>query len=231
MGSTPCSDTPIGGRYSTVYISSPGGTLTVGHGSTAADNMMYANLGGPSWMGGVTNWCSYGGSGPGCNSLDGGRRGNVKYDTPAIGPVSIAVSTGTDEYWDGRVKVAGSFGDSGYDLRVGYIGDNGSDQDVIGASGSVKFSQGTAIWASWAQNSDADMESQHISLDHSYGAGSIGVSYRQGETGGLDGSTWNIGAGHSLGNATTAYVGYRFVEGDDQIDLAAFFAGMRVRFN
>lgn len=73
-------------RHSNVYIASEGGTVTVGHGSTASDGMMYANLGGPSWLGGVTNWCSYGGSGPGCNSLDGGRQGVVRYDTPAIGP-------------------------------------------------------------------------------------------------------------------------------------------------
>ena len=224
--------TPINARYANVYVASEGGTVTVGHGGTATDGMMYANLGGPSWLGGVTNWCSYGGSGPGCNSLDGGRQGVVRYDTPAIGPMSIAVSVGEDEYWDGRVKIAGAFGDSGYDLRAGYIGDNGeADQDVVGVSGSVKFPQGTAIWASWAQNSDADKEAQHISLDHSYGAGSIGVSYRQGSTGSADGSTWNVGFGHALGNATHAYAGYRFVEGDGQNDLAAFFAGMRVRFN
>ena len=193
--------------------------------------MAHARLGGPSWLGGVTNWCAYGGDGPGCNTHDGGRQGVVRYDTPAIGPLSIAVSVGDDEYWDSRAKIAGSFGDSGYDLRVGYIGDNGSDEDVIGASGSVKFPQGTAISAAWGQNSDADTESQHIEVDHSYGAGSIGVSYRQGETAGADGSTWSIGVGHALGNATHAYAGYRFVEGDDQNDLAAIYAGMRVRFN
>lgn len=218
-------------RFSNAYVASPGGTLTVGHGNTAADGMAHARLGGPSWLGGVTNWCSYFSEGPGCNTHDGGRRGGVRYDTPAIGPMSIAVSVGSDEYWDGRAKIAGSFGDSGYDLRLGYIGDNGGGEDVIGASGSVKFAQGTAISAAWGQNPDADTESQHIELDHSYGAGSIGISYRQGETAGANGSTWSVGVGHALGNATHAYAGYRFVEGDDMADAAAFFAGMRVRFN
>ena len=219
-------------RFSNVYIASPGGTVTVGHGSTATDGMAYANLGGPSWLGGVTNWCSYGGSGPGCNSIDGGRMGVVRYDTPAIGPMSIAVSTGNDEYWDAELTVAGSFGDSGYDLRLGYIGDSGAaDNEMIGASGAVKFGQGTAIWTAWGQNSDTEQEVQYIALDHSYGAGSIGISYRQGETGDMDGSSWSMGVGHALGNATHAYAGYRFVEGDGQADLAAFFAGMRVRFN
>lgn len=225
-------------RHSNVYIASPGGTVTLGQGNTASDGMAHARLGGPSWLGGVTNWCAYAtGSGggvadsPACNGHDGGRKGVVRYDTPAIGPLSIAVSVGESDYWDSRAKIAGSFGDSGYDLRVGYIGDNGGGQDIIGSSGSVKFGQGTSISAAWGQNSDADTESQYVELDHSYGAGSIGVSYRQGETGAMSGTTWSVGVGHALGNATHAYAGYRFVEGDDIEDASVFYAGMRVRFN
>ena len=36
----------------------------------------------------------------------------------------------------------------------------------------------------------------------------------------INGSTWSIGVGHALGNATHAYAGYRFVEGDDIEDLS-----------
>jgi hypothetical protein len=218
-------------RHNYLYISSEGGTLSVGHTGTAADGSSNARLGGPSWLAGVTNWCSYASDGSGCLTHDAGRQASLKYDTPAIGPVGISVAIADDEYWDGEATVAGSFGDSGYDLRVGYIGDNGSDQDVIIASGAVKFPQGTAIAASWGQNDDAGTESQHIELDHSYGAGSIGVAYRQGEKNGIDGSTWAIGVGHGLGNGATAFVGYRFLDGDDINDLSAFFGGMRVTFN
>ena len=67
---------------------------------------------------------------------------------------------------------------------------------MIGASGSVRFPQGTTIWTGWGQNSDADQNVQHISLDHSYGAGSIGVSYRQGEDGRRRAvQAWSIGVG------------------------------------
>ena len=111
-----------------------------------------------------------------------------------------------------KVRVAGSVGDSGYDLRVGYIGDNGKGQDVIGFSGAVKFPQGTAIAASWGENSDAGTESQHIEVDHSYGAGSVGVAYRQGDDNGMEGSTWAVGVGHGLGNGVTAFAGARFIE-------------------
>ena len=63
------------------------------------------DLGGPSWLGGATNWCSYHGAinedadgdpigAVACPSNDGNRIPVLRYDTPAIGPASIAVSTG-----------------------------------------------------------------------------------------------------------------------------------------
>ena len=194
-------------RHANLFINSEGGKISVGHTGTATDGMAHARLGGPSWLAGVTNWCSYTTSGavdggPGCITHDGGRQPIVKYDSPSMGPLSVSVSTGNGDYWDAMAKVAGSVGDSGYDLRVGFIGDNGNGQDIVGVSGAVKFQQGTSIAASWGENSDAGTTSQHVELDHSYGAGSIGVAYRQGEDGdGNTGSTWAIGVGHGLGGA------------------------------
>ena len=218
-------------RHANIYVNSDGGKVSVGHTGSAADGMLFARLGGPSWLGGVTNWCSYHSSGAGCASLDPGRAPNLKYDTPALGPLSVSVSTGNNDYWDAMAKVAGSVGDSGYDLRVGFVGDNGDGQDVVGVSGAVKFQQGTSIAASWGENSDAGTTTQHIEIDHSYGAGSIGVAFRQGEEGDDTGSTWAIGVGHGLGNGATAYAGYRFIEGDSIEDATVLFAGMRVTFN
>jgi predicted porin len=218
-------------RHANLSLSSAGGKLTVGHGSVASDGATNARLGGPSWLAGVTNWCSYVSQGSGCLTHDGGRSPSLRYDTPAIGPLSIAASTGNDEYWDAKATIAGSVGDSGYDLRVGYVGDNGAGEDVLSLSAAVKFPTGTAIAASWGQNEDEGTESQHIEVDHSYGAGSVGIAYRQGEDNGVEGSTWAVGIGHGLGNGATAFAGYRFIEGDDIEDVSAFFAGMRVTFN
>ena len=218
-------------RHANVSLASPGGKLTVGHASVATDGAAHARLGGSSWLAGVTNWCSYVSEGAGCLTHDGGRGPSLKYDTPAIGPLSVAVSTGNDEYWDSLVKLAGSAGDSAYDLRVGYTGDNGEGQDIISVSGAVKFPQGTAIAASWGENEDAGTESQHVEIDHTYGDGSIGVAYRQGDDNGVEGSTWAVGVGHGLGSGATAFAGVRFIEEDGMEDISAFFAGMRVTFN
>ena len=46
-------------RQAYVSLNSEGGKLTIGHGSDAADGLSNARLGGPSWIAGVTNWCSY----------------------------------------------------------------------------------------------------------------------------------------------------------------------------
>ena len=124
IGKADGGDNFIKTRHANVYLNSVGGKLTVGHGSRAADTMAHARLGGPSWLGGVTNWCSYHGTGPACPSNDGGRGPMLRYDTPAIGPASLAVSVGENDYWDAKISVAGSMGDAGYDLRVGHIGEH-----------------------------------------------------------------------------------------------------------
>ena len=49
-------------RHANVYLSTAGGKITLGHTSAATDGMAHADLGGPAWLGGATNWCSYVGS-------------------------------------------------------------------------------------------------------------------------------------------------------------------------
>ena len=83
----------------------------MGHGSTAADGMAHADLsGGPSFLGGATPYCAWAGDGVACPTNDGGRASVLRYDTPAIGPASIAISTGNDDYWDVKLKILGLHG-------------------------------------------------------------------------------------------------------------------------
>ena len=226
---------PFSRRHSHLYIATAGGKLTIGHASTAADGMAHADLGGPSFLGGATNWCSFGGSGPACPSNDGGRTDVVRYDTPAIGPASIAVSAGNDDYWDAKLSIAGSMGDAGYDLRVGHVGEHGADNnkgDVTTASAGIGFGQGTTVAVAWSQDKhNNNHEYQYVKLDHSYGDGSVGIYYKRGEDDDTDGSLWGVGIGHSLGGGVHAYAGYRQVSEDGKDDTDVAFAGMRVTFN
>ena len=219
-------------RHANAYLSSAGGKLTIGHGSRATDGMAHADLGGASWLGGATNWCSYASAGPACPSNDGGRGPMLRYDTPAIGAAKIAVSAADDEYWDAKVSISGSMGDAGYDLRVGHIGETDDGGDVTTASASVGFGQGTSVSGAWSQDNGNDHEYQYVKVDHSYGDGSIAVYYKRGEeSDGTEGSLVGIGVGHSLGGGATAYAGYRQMSEDGADDVDLMVVGMRVTFN
>ena len=222
-------------RQANVSLSTAGGTVTIGHGSYATDGMAHADLGGASWLGGVTNWCSYASfdagtdprNSPACPSNDGGRKPALRYDTPAIGAAKISASMGNNDYWDVKLGVAGSMGDAGYDVRVGYI----DASETLTASAAFGMGQGTSVAVAWSQQDTTDHEYQYIKLDHSYGAGSVGVYYKRGEAGEVEGNLWGVGVGHGLGAGATAYAGWRRTEADTMADHNLFVAGMRVTFN
>ena len=219
-------------RHANVSLSSAGGTLTFGQQSTPTDGVPYADVG-SSWIGGATNWCSYGGSGAACNTFGGGRQQIVRYDTPSMGPASVSVSAGNDEFFDARLNINGSVGDASYDLRAGYNGGDGSEAVLASASVTVGHTGVAVAWGS-AENGDGsadDADYAYIKLDHSYGDGSVAVYYKQGDDAGVEGSLWGLAVGHSLGGGATVYAGYRFVESDNAEDLDLIVAGMRVTFN
>ena len=348
-------------RHAAAYLGTPGGKLTLGHTSVATDGMAHARLGGPSWLGGVTNWCSYysknaaGGTAVACPSNDGGRTDVLRYDTPSLGPATLSFSAGDNDYWDAMLKIAGSFGDAGYDIRVGHIaeyetsattpassriihgttnrvsggdlwmasggadggtladllptkpegtkyylvavddgavsdavtqvpapadvttvpltgthafvGSDGANNagntylevipsrtattpamtttskngDITTASAAVAFGQGTSIAVAWSQDTNpgtnTDHEYTYVEADHSYGDGSIGVYWKQGERGdgpgsSTEGSLWGVGIGHNIGAGATAYAGYRVIKEDGVDDnVSIILAGMRVTFN
>ena len=233
-------------RHAAVSLYGAFGRLTLGHTSAAADGMAHARLGGPSWLGGVTNWCSYVSRdssrnfiSPACASNDGGRQEVLRYDTPAMGPATIAVSTGDNEYWDARLTVAGSFGDAGYDLRVGHIPkfNNDTDGDITTASAAIAFGQGISAAVAWSQErTRGNHEYTYAELDYSYGPGSVGVYWKGGEDisanrANREGSLWGVGVGHNMGGGATGYAGYRMMKRDGMQDVSIILAGMRVTFN
>jgi predicted porin len=112
-------------------LSGPFGKLTIGHTNVTADGPQYASFIGPANMGGATNWCPYSSTGPACQSYGPSRQPILRYDTPAIGPASIGVSTGNNDYFDAALKIAGSFGDAGYDLRVGFVSEYDADVAAV----------------------------------------------------------------------------------------------------
>ena len=128
-------------RQANVSLNTAGGKITLGHGSVATDGVTEANLGGPSWLGGVTHSCSYHSpedASPACQSNDGGRVPSLRYDTPALGPATISTSIADDnDYWDIKLQIAGSFGDAGYDIRIGHTAEYETDVAAVAAANTV----------------------------------------------------------------------------------------------
>jgi hypothetical protein len=218
-------------RHANVSLSSAAGTLTIGQQNTPADAVQYADVG-STWIAGATNWCSYGiGGGAACVNNETGRKRAVRYDAPSIGPVSLGVAVGNDDYWDAAAQISGSAGDAGYNLRVGYNGQDGNEDLMAGASVTVGS---TGVAVNWTDGEDAngDNDSVFFKLDQSYGDGSVAVYYKQGENSTGEGDQWGLAVAHSLGGGATAYAGYRMVDNDADADsIDGFLAGLRVTFN
>jgi predicted porin len=110
-------------RHSSVNLGGEFGKLTVGQASTPTDSTPYANFIGTAFLGGVTNWCSYASNGTAaCTALGSGRKGLIRYDSPKIGPATIAASFAGNDFWDASISISGAAGETEYDLRVGYVG-------------------------------------------------------------------------------------------------------------
>jgi hypothetical protein len=218
-------------RQANVSLSSAAGKLTIGQQNTPADASSYADVG-STWIAGATNWCSYGiGSGAACVNNETGRKRAVRYDAPAIGPLSIGVAFGNDDVWDVAAQLSGSAGDANYNLRVGYNGETGNEDLIVGGSVTVGS---TGVAASWTDGEDGngDNESLYIKLDQSYGDGTVAVYYKRGENSTGEGDLWGVGLAHGLGGGATAYAGYRIVDNDADADQTdGFLAGLRVTFN
>lgn len=218
-------------RHANVSLSSAAGKLTIGQQGRPSGGANYADVG-STWIAGATNWCSYGISGgAACTTNDASRGQVIRYDTPAIGALSLAASVGNDDFWDGAATVSGSAGDAGYNLRLGFRGDDGNE--AIIASGAVTVGTiGVALaWSDGDESNGRNNESMFAKLDHTYGDGSVAVYYRRGEAGGDEGSLWGVAVAHSLGGGTTAYAGYRVIDNDGADEVDGVLAGVRVTFN
>lgn len=176
-------------RHASVNLDTAGGKLTIGQAGTAAAGAEDAGgaFAGVSFLGGVTNWCAYASVGSACVTDGVSRLEVLRYDTPAIGPAKISVSTGNNEYYDAKLTVSGAMGAAGYDFRIGYWQrerDATRDGDALLTSGAISFGQGTSIGASWVQT--------NLELDTTVTSGDKITDDAKARKSWLD--TWKLGA-------------------------------------
>jgi predicted porin len=191
----PGSDTAFNIRHSRLDFSGKWGKVTLGHTSPAGDGIADQDLSGTGIAAGYDitgdtaggiEWRSSSGGFSGITvgdtraTLDGGRRDVLRYDSPALGPVTIAASVSNDNYWDIAVYGNTSLGGGTLAFAGGYIkeeqrtsptifvtelDDCGCEVDVpTGASGrghnswglsaAYLFSQGTSVQGTYSETDE-----------------------------------------------------------------------------
>jgi predicted porin len=252
-------DDPVRLRQVNVYLSGAFGAVTLGQQSHGNDITQYASLDNYAWLGGIEAGCDFG-CGFNFRDSDTGmlteytpgsfqiwskfRDDLIRYDSPALGPASVSVSAGNNDYYDLSVSVAGDAGNMSYQLLAGTSHDSdGSEQ--IEMSAAAGLSQGTHAAFGWAtdevpgQTSAQDPTTWHAVLGHNFGNSSVAVIYYNSEDvygDEMDGNSWGVGFGHAFPDqAVQVYASYRMWEADipnrRTDDVSVFVIGSRIQFN
>ena len=89
-------------------------------------------------------------------SLDsGGRTNMIRYDTPALGPVSAAVSLGNGDSVSGLLALSTEVAGSTFGAKLGVLRAGGGASS-IGASFGSTLASGLTISGAWAKGKDQD---------------------------------------------------------------------------
>ncbi len=272
-------------RHSRLDFSGKWGRLTLGHTSPAGDGIADQDLsgtgiangydimgdsgGGIAWRtkGGLTTSRTLMTSGGGdvtlgdtIGTLDGGRKDILRYDSPALGPVTVAASVGNDGYFDIGVYGNTSLGGGTLAFAGGYIKEEQrSNFDGWGISAAYLFSQGTSIQGTYSErnidskgiepgqvlennNKREDPTNWPIKVGHKWGNNAVAIGFGEGEDKFDDIShrAFTLGFVHTIPKpGVELYAGYNYNEADlssssfdgSAEDVHIFFVGSRVQFN
>jgi predicted porin len=247
-------DTAFNIRHSALFFSGNWGKVTMGHTSDAQDGTSFADLSN-TWL--VNEYSSaelaggvnFGGTGTGTtissafSSFDGGRRDVVRYDSPALGPVTVAVSIANNSRWSIGAFSNTSLGGGELSANIGYTdlgGTSTTRDDQFSMSASYLFSQGTSITGGYGQadataSGAADPDSFYVKLGHQWGSHAVSVHYS--ETHDLsarneDNTMWGLGWVYTMRKDIEVYAGYNNYDLDraGAEDVDVFVVGSRVKF-
>ena len=145
----------LGLRYADIWFSGGYGKVSIGQGDQGGEGSVYK--GGAAVIGT--------GHGQDHNevakgyytSLDGGagRNERLRYDSPAVGPVSAAISVGNGDQVSAGISLSQEFGGTSFSAGIGSIqwGD-GSDKSTISGSAGVTLASGISISGAWGRGTN-----------------------------------------------------------------------------
>ena len=143
-------------RHANVQYSGGFGKVTIGQGSEAGDSSQYSDKSGVWGIGhGVGNPSGFGDNvGLFFGSLDGGGREEmIRYDTPSLGPASLAVSVANGDSVSGRLSMNGDFGGTSVGAQLATLQKPG-DTSTIGGSAGVALASGITFSGAWAKGKE-----------------------------------------------------------------------------
>ena len=148
-------------RHANVQLTnSTAGRVTIGQGSEAGDASAYSSTSGVFGVGHGVGTSSDFTLGSYFGSLDaGGRVEMIRYDSPALGPVSAAVSVGNGDRLSGLVAFKSEFSGTSVGAKLAtlqYPAEKNLDRDrsIIGASAGMTMPSGLTLSGAWAKGKD-----------------------------------------------------------------------------
>ena len=143
-------------RHANIQYSGDFGRITIGQGSEAGDGSAYSDTTGVKGIGhGAGNGAGFS-LGDFFGSLDaGGRKDMIRYDTPDIGPASVAVSVANDDSISARLKLSSDMGGTTIGAQVATLRTDGYKEGVSAESTSASFGltmeSGLTVSGAWAK--------------------------------------------------------------------------------
>ena len=194
-------DGSLGLRHANVSYGGEFGKVTIGQGSEAGDGSAYSDSSGVFGIGHGQERGSML-TGGYFGSLDAGTRTNmIRYDTPAIGPVSAALSVGNGDRISAKLALGTEFTGTSFSAQVATLQQPG-DSGTIGASFGASMASGLTISGAWAQSEGgADPSYFQSSIGYKFGDSAVAASWYSTEDFvmmGSEGTAIGIGVNHNL---------------------------------
>ena len=136
------------------------------------------------------------------------RYDRVRYDSPSLGPITLSVSAGQADRYEGAVRWSQGIGGGQISAGLFYGKQNNVTKNRYGGSVSYLFSFGTNLQFAYAEN-DPDVAAStkgknwYLKVGHKWGNNAVSIGYGESKdiVVGFKNSGFNIGFNHNIPKA------------------------------
>ncbi len=251
---SPDNDNVFTSRKRELWFKGGFGKFTLGKGDGAANNTSEADLSG-TWIANNSGDFLHSGLSfadvagnkvikmkGAFSNFDGLSRNNrLRYDTPAYGPVSLAVSGGQDRAELGAFLSHNLGGGSKVKATLGYVNNNAADFNQLGLSASYLTAGGFNVTAHYGERDNvvgADSDGAYIKVGQKIGPHNLSVGYHKVNSLAAAGDTakrTNVSWVYNLSKGIELFADYQNATLDRNFgpalgDIDTFAVGSRVKF-